>query len=186
MSRREAGQMGDLEGQRLFFALWPEESLRGRLMQLARGELDSGPARLVDQENVHATLAFLGRVNADRRQCLERIASDIAAPPFMATLDTLGWWPRRQLLWAGASTVPEPLLALVDALNVGLRECGLQPERRLYRLHLTLARKVRKAMRVSTIDPLEWHVDRFVLVASHIERAGAKYVVLRTWPLRER
>ncbi len=57
------------------------------------------------------------------------------------------------------------------------------PERRPYRAHLTLARKVGKAPRSQAIEAIQWPVNEFCLVQSRTLPTGAEYAVLRTWPL---
>lgn len=170
--------------KRLFFALWPDEALRQKLYALGGELLGDNRGRRLPAENLHQTLAFLGYVNAERQACLEREASEIQSPAFTLMLDHAGFWPRKGILWVGG-TLPEELLALVRALQSGLVACGLEPETRPFQIHLTLARNMRRLRleRNHAIEPLAWPVRQFALVASQTLPEGARYEVLRTWPL---
>lgn len=169
--------------QRLFFALWPEPGLQERLHRLGGAAVRKGDGRRVAAEKLHLTLCFLGGVDGGTRRCLEGQAGTVQAPPFTLVLDRLGYFPRPRVVWLGASAVPEPLPSLVQQLRDGQRRCGLEPERRPFQAHLTLARKARRGPAVNEMEPLVWPVERFALVASRTLPEGAQYEVLREWPL---
>ena len=174
----------ETSAKRLFFALWPDDVLRQKFYALGGELLCDHRGRCLPPENLHLTLAFLGYVDAERQVCLERMASAIRSPAFTLTLDQVGFWPRKGILWAGG-TPPEALLALVHGINRGLKACGLEPETRPFQAHLTLARNVRGLHldRDRAVVPLAWKVSQFALVASQTLPEGACYEVLRTWKL---
>jgi len=165
----------------LFLALWPDADVRNRLQALGEQHVDSG--RRTRPENLHATLAFLGAVDADTRACVERVAGNIDGQAFSVTLDCLEHRPRQAIVWAAASHVPAALTRLVEQLRAGLMQCRFEPERRPYHLHVTLARKVRRGQTAVAIDPIVWHIGKFVLVESRTYASGASYQVLRSWSL---
>ncbi|MFA9461934.1 RNA 2',3'-cyclic phosphodiesterase [Thiohalorhabdus methylotrophus] len=173
----------DTGKQRLFFALWPPPGLQRALAERAREALDGRRARRVPAENLHVTLAFLGEVDARTRECAEEAAGSLELPSFTLAIDRLGLWARRGLLWAGPSRAPEALPALAAELGRSLEPCGLERDRRPFRAHLTLARKAAGQPPRQAMDPLEWRVDRFVLVASQLGPGGSAYTLLREWPL---
>lgn len=180
----ETGSTPETAVKRLFFALWPDEALRQKLYALGGGQPGNNRGRRIPPENLHLTLAFLGYVDAERQTRLEREASAIRLPAFSLTLDRAGFWSRQGILWVGGAP-PQELLALVAALNRAIAACGLEPETRPFRVHLTLARNVRRPRLEPNraIEPLAWRVGQFALVASQMRRLGARYDVLRTWPL---
>lgn len=143
-----------------------------------------GSARPVAADNLHVTLAFLGSVDAETRDCLESCAGEIRAAPLTLRLDRCGWFRRAQVIWLGAEEEPPAILALAAALRECQLRCGLDPESRPFQSHLTLARRARRPPRVRTVPPLEWPVDEFCLVASDTRPEGAVYEVLHRWPLR--
>ena len=171
--------------QRLFFALWPDDTLRQQLVHRSRPLVQAAHGRPVPAENLHMTLAFLGNVNARQRDCVERMAETIACPSFDLALNCFGHWSRSQVLWFAPRETPEPLTRLVDVLAVGVRECGLSLDARPYRPHLTLARKVSSAPENKFVEPITWPVGHFVLVRSVPVPQGVAYEVVREWPLGE-
>lgn len=169
---------------RLFFALWPDDTVRAALLR-ARAALGELPGRPTLKENLHLTLAFLGATDPPRRACLEQAAAALRIPPFTLRLDRYGYWRRSQVLWLGCGVPPAPLRHLVGGLRDAQQACAVTAETRPYAVHLTLFRKLRKppgALR-QMAAAVSWPVRDFALVASELDAAGARYRVLRTWPL---
>ncbi|BAV34527.1 2'-5' RNA ligase [Sulfuricaulis limicola] len=169
--------------QRLFFALWPPAELSRELHRLAGNALRGGAGRRVAPENIHLTLAFLGSVNASFRECAEQAATAIRATSFTLMLEQMGYWPKPGILWAGPNQTPSLLIQLVQELNAGLVACGYDAEKRPYAAHLTLARKTHLHNAVASMEPRAWEINRFHLVRSHTHAGGARYEILRSWPL---
>jgi 2'-5' RNA ligase len=168
--------------ERLFFALWPDEAQQRTLYKLGRVIAPPGGKPMAAQ-NLHITLAFLGTIDADKRNCMEKAADAIQLPSFELALDSAGYWPRPQVVWLGCSAVPEPLQALAARLNDAMAACGLTPEKRPYSPHLTVLRKARQGPRQLDMDTVHWSVGDFVLVQSLTLPEGAQYQVVRRWPL---
>lgn len=178
----EAGE----KRQRLFFALWPDHDLRRSLAQIAEHAVQ-GRGRLIPVQDIHLTLAFLGALDAARCACMESAAESVSVPAFELELVRLGHWPTPRVVWSAAKAIPEALDALVSALRRGMAGCGLKPESRGFKAHLTLARKVRLPGEFSlSHDPLRWRVADFHLVASQTLPTGAHYHILRSWLLGNR
>lgn len=169
-------------GQRLFFALWPDATVR-RALAAAASDCHDDQGRLVAPHNLHLTLAFIGNVTPDQRACMEAAAATLRGQAFTVTLDCVGFWPKPRVLWAGANGIPTALGALVADLNRALTNCGYQPETRPFRAHVTLARKVSRPPRQSPIAPIHWAVADFCLVESVSGEQGSDYRVLARWPL---
>ena len=184
--------------QRLFLAIWPDAALAARLHELTRRTLPPGQGRAIETRNLHLTLAFLGSVEPTCRSCVESLAGEQRPPAFTLIFDCLGYWPRSHLLWAGCSQPPAMLRSWVDHLRGALRRCGLEPETRPFKAHLTLARNVRRYSgigrggrvaarmrheRVDDVAPVEWPVTALKLVSSETRPHGARYTILREWPL---
>jgi 2'-5' RNA ligase len=190
----EVGDASQQSGyRRLFIAIWPDEVLRVRLHEVARRCLAQGRGRLVVPDNLHVTLAFLGVVDDERCACYEQAVLPLNQPAFSLTLDRLGYWPRKQILWAGSSVESPELGALVSGLHAGLGHCGFEPDTRPFHVHVTLARHVhrdplpepersRREHAVS-LPPLEWRVRELQLVESDTRPEGARYSVRHSWPL---
>jgi len=167
--------------RRLFFALWPAQAARKALLGLQRRLNPAG--RPTPGENLHSTLAFLGSVDAQRQACVEQAAGRVVAPPFPLRLERVGCFPRAGIIWSGASDAPSALLSLVETLNAELASCGFEPDKRPFTAHVTLARKVGDSVKNAPHPPVEWPVDEFCLAESQTLSGGARYRVLKRWPL---
>ncbi len=167
--------------QRLFFALWPGEEPRLRLGRLL-AELPERQARPTHLQDLHITLIFLGQISAERRACIEQAADGVRPRPCDLLIDQLGYWPGPGILWCGPTQTPPVLLQAVEDLAVALRPCGIEPERRPYVPHITLARKAAFQRGFQLPEPIVLPVRDFVLVASQTEALPPKYRVLRRWP----
>ncbi|MCB1760835.1 MAG: RNA 2',3'-cyclic phosphodiesterase [Gammaproteobacteria bacterium] len=170
------------QGQRLFFALWPEAPVSEALVALQQRHAQS-PARPSHPLDLHLTLAFLGAVAPQHLPCLLEMAAAIRTPPFVLELSRIGSWRKPNILWAGPAATPAPLLELVNALNHGLRGCGLTPEDRAYRPHVTLARKGAALERQTLEGFPRWPVTEFVLASSGGASSANRYRVLKKWSL---
>lgn len=93
--------------------------------------------RFTRPENLHLTLAFIGESDdvAAIRQAVDRSA----VPPFDLTVGGFGHFGN--LYWVGIR--PDPILSgLAERLQSALRESGFDIERRAFKPHITVARKV--------------------------------------------
>ena len=176
--------MAEAATQRLFFALWPEPPVRNHL-QHALSLLVDEAGRPVEANNLHLTLAFPGHVDAPTRSCLEQAADAIQLPRFTLQLDRFGYWKHPKVIWYGPSEVPAALMQLAGELEGAMRGCGLTPESRPYRPHVTLLRKAESMPRAEA-PAMRWQVEGFVLVLSEGSPQGVRYRVLRRWPLLPR
>ncbi|MDG4595964.1 MAG: RNA 2',3'-cyclic phosphodiesterase [Candidatus Contendobacter sp.] len=166
--------------QRLFLALWPEETERRQLADLAA---NVAGRRRVRDDNLHLTLVFLGATVAARLAEYKAVLADLAVPALELTLDRYGYWPQPRILWLGSSHTPPELYELVADLHRRLRGCGFTPERRAFQAHVTLARKFPgPAPAQPPAAPVSWLIRDIALVESLHEEGGARYRVLRRWP----
>ena len=167
--------------RRLFFALWPDAAVRARLARVAGGV---GQGRPTAADNLHITLCFLGDTTSEVQACVEQAAETVAGRPFELTLTEIGHWPRPQVVWLGPREIPPALLDLHTGLASAMRPCGFAPERRAFRPHVTLARKVRRLKQAPPVEPVVWRVEDFCLVESRTLSGGVSYDVLRRWTLQ--
>ena len=168
--------------KRTFFALWPSDDTRDKLVEVCR-KLPPGTGRIVPRQNLHITLAFLGSLDDAVVADLRRGAAAIAAGAFSLRLDEIGWWRKPRVVWLGATTVADALLGLVADINTLITVQAIRPDSRPYQPHLTIARKAAKKPREIDFSPINWRIDSFCLVQSSTLPAGAVYEVVETWPL---
>lgn len=173
--------------RRLFFALWPDEPVRDAIDGAAveameRGALAGIGGRRVPRHNLHLTLVFLGDVPNREVSILQTRADTVSAAAFALRLDRFGTFPRARVAWLGAEPVAAGE-ALVGGLHDLADASGLSTDRRPWRPHVTLKRRIdgRATPELSPgPDPIDWPVRDFALIESI---PGRPYQVLRTWPL---
>jgi RNA 2',3'-cyclic 3'-phosphodiesterase len=169
---------------RLFFALVPPRDIRERIAQLALDVARAARGRPVPEDNVHATVAFLGQVEPDRVDALCALAERIDSRPFDIVLARIGSFRKAKVAWIGPHATPAQLAALHACLTALLAEAGFPVEERPYHPHLTLARHCAHMVPGNDVDPVEWTVDAFALMQSLSVEGGVRYVPLHTWDLR--
>jgi 2'-5' RNA ligase len=169
--------------RRLFFALWPGDDLRAAVGPRLRTLQSQARGRPQTPEQWHVTLEFLGSVPEARLAAVRDAAAAIHAGPFEVAFDTVEFWRRPQVLCLVARVLPPALEGLVAQLRAGLAARGFMPDRRAFRAHLTLARKVTRPGPVGPCDPLPWPATEFALVESVTARSGSRYVPVGRWPL---
>ncbi|MGE0080735.1 MAG: RNA 2',3'-cyclic phosphodiesterase [Thiohalomonadaceae bacterium] len=170
--------------RRLFFALWPDDETRARLARVARAVGPPCGGRTVPAGNLHLTLEFLGNVPAATLDCLLGCGSAYTGEGFRLVIDRAGSFNRTGIVWLGPAEVPAALTRIYEHLHAGVACCGLVPEERPFRPHLTVMRKARRAPATEPFEPVPWVVDDFVLVESVTSPEGSSYQVLRRWPLQ--
>jgi len=133
-------------------------------------------------ENLHATLAFVGNVDASAAKCLEERAGTVAIEPFDVQLDRIGCFARAGVMWLGAERTPPILERIVQDLIAAVVPCGYSPDTRPFRLHVTLFRKARPSHETpETVDPVPWRVEGFSLIESVNIRGGVQYQSVRDY-----
>jgi 2'-5' RNA ligase len=174
---------------RLFVAIRPPEQIRDLLIDA----MDEGPEfRWQDDEQLHLTLRFVGEVDRPAADDLADALGQIRSPRFSVRINGVGRFEQRSsgALWAGVEP-KEPLGALAAKIERVCQSAGLEPERRAFHPHITLARwKGRRSREVA--DFLERHrglisnpfeVKSFMLFESRLSRHGAHYEETATYEL---
>ena len=134
-------------------------------------------------ENLHLTLAFVGRVAPERLATLAKIAAAIPLFPFFLRFNRLECVRRKRIAWAAAEA-PQELSNLVSALQAALKANDFRTEERPFAAHVTLLRNAKCEAGADGPElNIEWPVREFVLAESELGRAGAAYRVVSRWPL---
>jgi 2'-5' RNA ligase len=151
--------------------------------------------RWVRPEGVHFTLRFLGEVDERLDERARGAWSDVARAcgPFRLRVTGVGRFPGRgapRVLWVGLQEIEpgEGMARLVADLERNARALGWQPENRPFRPHLTLARRLRggtpdEPPEGARVPAAEGWVRRIVLFRSRLDRSGARYTALASFPL---
>ncbi len=125
---------------RLFVALdmpWP---VREQLAALSGAGIPG--ARWVPPENYHLTLRFIGDIPSHIARDVDDALLGLRARGFPLVLTGMGTFAKggvSSALWAGVERTP-PLDHLRNKIETALQRCGLEPERRKFQPHVTLAR----------------------------------------------
>lgn len=133
---------------RAFIALVPDaatvEQLSAHRPVLDQSSIDQAEwvIRPYEPEDLHLTLAFLGRIDALHESAILAHLPTLAKP--LPTLTCIGeaWWPtpnkpRVHVIRYGQ---PEALKTLVEAVQTLVRRLSLRMDDRAFRPHITLAR----------------------------------------------
>jgi 2'-5' RNA ligase len=168
---------------RLFVALSLPALVKQRLGLLAGG---IPGAKWTPPENYHLTLRFIGEVESWRAEEVDAALAAIRAPRFDLALAGIGHFEkagRILSLHVGAER-SEALARLQAKVETALQRCGLDPERRRFAPHVTLARTERaetgklisflQAHALFRLDPVP--VEHFTLFSSHLGKEAAHYV----------
>ncbi len=167
---------------RLFVALALPSEVKAHLAALAGG---IPGARWVAPENYHLTLRFIGEVEAWRAEELDEALASIRAPRFDLCLKGVGTFEkggRIQALWVGVER-NDALTRLQSKVETALQRAGLEPERRRFAPHVTLAR-TDKAAPDKLIGFVHAHslfrappvaMDHFTLFSSRLGKDQAVY-----------
>jgi len=166
---------------RLFVALRPPEAIRDLLIDA----MDDSPAlRWVSDDNLHLTLRFIGEVERPLARDVAASLSRIRYPAFELKISGLGRFEQRNggALWAGVDP-RKPVAELAAKVDRACVLAGLEPERRAFHPHITLARFGRRnaeaardfERRNADLESEPFAVDRFILFESQLSRHGPHY-----------
>ena len=172
--------------RRLFFALWPDDAARRRLVALTNDLVPQGPGRPQRPDQWHLTLQFLGEVTETRLPAVLDAGAAASRGTWACDLefDRLEHWKRPEVLCLAARSTPERLAGLVQALRAELLRRGFALEARPFKAHVTLARRIVKPPPAVAVQSLAWRVRELSLVESVSDRQGSRYVQLAAWPPR--
>ena len=174
---------------RLFVAIRPPEPIRDLLIDAMD---DSADFRWQNDEQLHLTLRFVGEVDGPQADDLADALGRVRAESFELRVSDLGRFEQRSggALWAGVEP-KDAVAALAAKIERVCQQVGLEPERRAFHPHITLARwKGRRTREVQSFlerrrglssDPFQ--VDRFILFESRLSRHGAHYEEAASYPL---
>jgi len=174
---------------RLFVALRPSVTLRRHCLDAIAGGPPGWAWQREDQ--LHVTLRFIGEVERPLAEDIAAALSMIRSPPLELGLQGVGFFDqgRHGVLFARA-VQRAPIEALHKKVDRALFSVGLEPDRRAFLPHITLARRRRTAA-----DPTAWleaqvglsapaePLDHFILYESRLGHDGAFYEAIAEYPL---
>jgi 2'-5' RNA ligase len=186
---------------RLFVAVEIDAAVLARLGDLSetlqrRASEQSRDARItwVPPERMHLTVRFIGEADDSRAAAIaDALTPRVGTEVFDVRIGGIGVFPLRgapRVIWAGIEAGLEELHQLEHEVTARLAACGVPPEDREYRPHLSLAR-VREAGGLRSralLDGLAGtlgttRVEAITLFQSKLSPKGPTYMPLQRTPL---
>jgi 2'-5' RNA ligase len=175
---------------RLFVAIRPPREVRIWLLAHMGGV--SG-ARWQSEDQLHLTLRFIGEVERPAAEDVAVALGAVKVAPFEVEINGIGAFEHRgrpETLWAGVAP-QQPLKALHAKIDQACVRAGLEPERRAYTPHITIARLGRGAGPITGLleqsggaPGPSFTVDGFGLFESRRGPEGAVYSLVELYPAR--
>lgn len=183
---------------RIFIAINLSSKIKRKLSGLQKKWADL-PAKWVDPQNLHITLAFIGHI---KKPQIDKIKESVqktlsAHHPFLVNFYQIDYGPKKKgiprLIWAEGKKTKE-MQSLKKDLDTALKKSiGFKPEKRPFRPHITLARirkwewkRIEPEDRPSIPVPvsLNCKVDSVEVMESKLKRGGPEYKVLESVSLK--
>ena len=189
-TRRQA-----LTRMRLFIAAKVPRTVVASISALReRLDPERSGARWVRPESLHLTLKFLGEVDPSRLEGIGEGLDQIRRAAFNVVVSGVGFFPNERsprVFWLGIQS--DGLEQLARDVEIRMVEAGFPPDERAFEPHLTLARRPRQgriarqlveaAGRLPDEALGTFRVESYHLYQSHLERSGATYTILGSYPL---
>ncbi|MEO2116937.1 MAG: RNA 2',3'-cyclic phosphodiesterase [Methanocaldococcus sp.] len=172
---------------RLFLAIDIPEEIKEEIAKF-QGQFKMKGIKLVEKENLHITVKFLGEV--DEEKLKEILNLDLSIQPVKIKLKTLGTFPNPnyiRVIWIGAYN--ENLIEIFKEIDKKLSNLGFKRERE-YVPHLTIGRvkfidnkkKLKDRIeKYKDIDFGEFEVNHIKLYKSTLTPNGPIYEVIKEW-----
>jgi RNA 2',3'-cyclic 3'-phosphodiesterase len=173
---------------RLFVALRPPEAIRERLIDTMEGVPD---LRWQQDGQLHLTLRFIGEVERPVAEDLAVALGHFRFERFSVALHGVGRFEKHRhgALWAGVQP-KDQLKALAAKVERACQSAGIEPERRAFHPHITLARWKGRAPgidgfieRNGGLNSETWEVGEFILYESRLGHEGAHYEPVERYAL---
>ena len=192
MNQNHNGSHHEFRGKRLFLSIDLPEYVKDSLESLTQDAVKG--FHYVPRERFHLTLKFIGDIPGQFQQEIEAAIDPIEVHSFLLPIEGLGSFPQighPHAVWAGVSSGHPRLYQLHKRIEDALFGIGIEPEKRIYHPHITIAR-VSHASEETTRQFLKRHpdfgaapfkVDQFHLMQSEVVDGKRTYRVERTWQL---
>ena len=129
----------------------------------------------IDRRNWHITLVFIGNFAEQNIAELQAAAGEIEPFDFRLRFDRISFWQRPKIATMNPRNVPAELEQLVKSLEQILIPFGFEPNERVYRPHITVARRARTFAEVQLARPIDLEWSSFQLVESVSTTRGVQY-----------
>lgn len=165
---------------RLFFAIWPPAAAAHTLAGWSEKAARATGGRRTTEGNIHLTLAFLGKADADRAV---RAAKRVQGKAHQLPIEEARYVRANRMVWVAPRETPAALSALHGSLAMELYREEFILERRPFAAHVTLIRDAQRA-ELPPLPQVPWPVEEFVLVRSTVSSRGSTYEPLERFTLQ--
>ena len=148
-------------------------------------------------EKLHFTIRFLGDTDEERLDKVCEIVRATASKmePFPVRLIETGVFPHyksAKVLWLGPKLGSDEMTAIKAEIEAGLDLIGIEPEKRKFHPHLTIARirdleKSRTLVRVHRqrqFEPILFTATGITVYESKLQKTGSEYFPVRFFPFK--
>jgi len=151
--------------------------------------------KIVEKENLHITLRFLGEIKENEVEELKRILSNVKFKKFEARISSLGCFPnlrRPRVVWAGIKEGFAELKQLYELIDYELRRNNYIFPKEDFYPHVTIARVKNFKAIENVINLIEsYHneefgkiiVNKFILKQSTLTSRGPIYTNLKVFEI---
>ena len=182
----------EFRGSRLFVAIELPDYIKEALSKLS--ETRRKGFHWVSRERLHLTLRFIGELPGQFQPEIESALADLAVTPFFLPVQGVGKFPPKgapHAVWAGLGSGHPHLFQLKKKIEDALFRIGIEPEKRLYHPHITLARvshaapeTVRQFLKEFTaFEAPPFRVERYALFRSESIDDRRVHSLQQTWEL---
>ncbi|MCI4624741.1 MAG: RNA 2',3'-cyclic phosphodiesterase [Candidatus Magnetoovum sp. WYHC-5] len=147
-------------------------------------------------EALHITMKFLGNINVERLALFEEVLTETSTmhSPFDLKFSGLGFFPNQRypkIVWIAVNTSPA-LNKLQAEIDDKFEKLGFSKEKRKFSPHLTIGRikddantrtLTEKVLSMGNTYFGTFTVNSFFLMKSDLQKDGAKYTVIKEFPL---
>jgi 2'-5' RNA ligase len=175
-------------GIRAFFGLPVPDAQRNRLEPYLAACAAAAPAfRWTPAANLHLTVRFIGTIDVSVVEDIAGRLDELGLSGFDLEPGGLGTFKRGRLVrvvWLQLGAGAEQARGLASLVEAECGRAGLEPERRPFQPHLTLARARAREGSILPVLPsiprlAPWRAEELILYRSHLGRGGSVYEPLR-------
>ena len=171
---------------RAFLAIDLPENLKEKIFAFSRKIARQGEVKLVEKENLHLTLLFLGEINeGEKRKVVGVLESLGRLGEIKLRLDKVEFFPDRKKphgIWIKVEGEKEKLFALYKRIVEGVLRAGIKLAEKELRFspHITIGR-MRKKMELTGLEGKEglegqeFVAEKIAFFQSELSAKGPKY-----------
>jgi len=176
--------------KRCFIAIDLDDENKDRIIEIQK-QLPEFYGKLIEKENLHLTLKFLGEIDDDKIEVVKKVLKTINLKKFEIWFDKLGIFSEKipRIIWIGVDENHKILFDLQKTIDDNLAILFEREKR--FMAHLTLARikKVEdreiffEKLKKIKLPEIKISVNEFFLVESKLKKTGPEYFVLEKFKL---